>query len=74
MKPPSFLVEYRDSPRAQKLTFGPYATNTLATNFVEDLPEPLPGGYKRYTTLQPFTHNEAHVVRDLILSKRLVHA
>ncbi|OYV41148.1 MAG: hypothetical protein B7Z80_02730 [Rhodospirillales bacterium 20-64-7] len=67
------MVEYQDNPKAQKLVFGPYATTKLANDFADELPTPQKGGRKRYVTLQPFTHNEAHMVRDLIMAHRERH-
>lgn len=70
MKQATFLVNYKDSPDAQELHFGPFVSIQVASDFSSALPKPLKGGYKKYSTLQRFTHNEASTVTDLIMVGR----
>lgn len=70
MKPTSTLVIYRDARDSQTMAFGPFVNISIASEFSKALPEPRKGGVKRYLTTQPFTHNEAHMVTDMIMANR----
>lgn len=70
MRPSSYLVVYKDGSDRPIMYFGPFHSETLASEFKEDLPEPRKGGFKKYAITQPFTYSEALVVAELINSKR----
>lgn len=67
------LVEFRDTKTSQALLFGPFVSIGISETFFKALPEPLQGGFKRYRTLQRFTHDETKMVTDLILISRQLH-
>lgn len=52
------------------MAFGPFVSIGIASEFSKALPEPRKGGVKRYLSTQPFTHNEASTVRDMIIRNR----
>jgi len=74
MKPVSHLVAYRDSTDDTTLYFGPFVSSSVAQFFKAELPDPLTGGYKRVLSIQPFTHNEGHIVNRKILAGRSLAA
>lgn len=70
MKQTSYLVIYKDSPKAHARYFGPFVSIDVATVFMDELPEPLKGGYKDYRITQPFTASDTAIIRDLLASER----
>lgn len=70
MKPSQFMLAYKDSPKAHVMLFGPFIDTRTASEFSEAIPDPQPGGYKRYMVTQPFSVNDTKIVSDLIELKR----
>ena len=70
MKATTHLVLYKDSRHAQELKFGPFASTSLAEEFMGDLPMPLHDGYKRLSIIQPYTHQDLAVIITLITNAR----
>ena len=66
MKQSTYMVVYRDSPTDHVRLFGPFVASEVAIRFKDDLPTPLPGGSKSVKVTEPFTHDEADLVTDLI--------
>lgn len=71
MKPSTYLVMYRDSEGAKVRYFGPFVNQSIASEFVSALPDPQSGGFKQVTITQPYTSNEAELVKDVILRHRV---
>jgi hypothetical protein len=70
MKPVSYLVVYRDSPKSQQLHFGPFVSENIAQFFQASLPMPQTGGWARRVPIQPYQSHEGHVVSQQILRDR----
>lgn len=70
VKQPVYLVVYRDGPKAQNLYFGPFVNERIASEFMDELPAPLPGGIKTTRLTQPYSHTEAEQVYDNIVKLR----
>lgn len=70
MKQSTYLLVYKDGPKAHEMYFGPFTDRNHVQRFADDLPTPLPGGFKKYTVTQPFTHNEADMVTSVIQANR----
>lgn len=73
MKISQYLVAYKDSPKSHTRYFGPFVSIEVATRFLDELPEPQPGGAKDYRVTQPFTANDTTIIRDLIMDERERH-
>lgn len=71
MKPPVYLVIYRDGPKAPTRYFGPFVSVGIADDFIAALPEPKEGGMAKYVSTQPFTAHEANRIADLLLAERV---
>lgn len=65
-----YIVIYKDSATARNLYFGSFVSQSYAEHFMDTLPDPLEGGTKTFKSLQPYTHNEDTLARDVILRKR----
>lgn len=70
MKQSSYIVYYKDSPKANGRYFGPFASIELAGVFLKELPEPLEGGSKGYRITQPHTMSDINIIRGLLGTER----
>ena len=71
-KQSTYIAMYRDSPTARKMYFGPFVSVSIAADFVEGLPDPLPGGFKKFSQTQPFGLSDLRSLSALILNSRHV--
>ena len=70
MKPISYMVSFKDNPHSQTLHFGPFASVEKSDEFINELPTPRQGGFKRRSIVQPYMHSDMSVIRRLILASR----
>lgn len=69
MKPQQYLVCFSDAKGAKVHLYGPFVSERIAIEFMDDLPEPL-NGRKGVKPLSQFTHDETPLARDEILANR----
>lgn len=67
---PQYVIIYKDHATARNRYYGPFVSDSLAEDFMSDLPEPLPGGLKVYKLVSPFTFDEARLASMEIMQSR----
>lgn len=70
-QPPRYILERQDSASAKVRRFGPFASEQIANEFNDELPEPLEGGSVKTVLVQPFTLSDAALVSEMILRERV---
>lgn len=71
MKPQTYLVCFSDGKGTRVRLYGPFVSETIAADFLDELPEPAtPTGHKGIKPLSTFTHNEANEATQEILNSR----
>lgn len=65
-----YMVIYKDGPDDRNRYFGPFVSITLSEQFLDLLPEPLPGGNKVWKPVEPYTQSDAVFAREAILRSR----
>lgn len=65
-----YITVYKDSAKAPVHCFGPFVSESLALTFMEDLPEPLPGGTKSVKLLSLFAGHEVVEAGEQIIRER----
>ena len=69
-KQSTYIVTYKDGKGSRTLYFGPFVSASIASDVVQGLPDPLPGGFKKFSLTQPFGYNDLKTVQFLIMSAR----
>lgn len=55
---PRFLVIYKDNGETRNRYYGPFASASIAQDFMNDLPKPALGGLKTFKMIEPYTSEE----------------
>lgn len=65
-----YIGVYKDGPSSRIRYFGPFVSQAITEEFLNDLPEPLPGGAKSWKPLQPYMHHETGEATRSIMEER----
>lgn len=72
MRKPQYLVVYRDSKKTKSRIYGPFVDTKLAHRFKDNLPTPLPGGFKVVKHTEPQTFEDVAQAASRVAEERRV--
>lgn len=64
------IVIFQDCKHSAPAYFGPFVSDTIADQFVRDLPDPQEGGRVVVRTLEEYGRNDVIAIRASILAMR----